>query len=200
MPYRRAVAATWRGACKLSSTILSFSPSDQRRRRPVSTTSSRSTWALRLPLSIRTVLNSALHSARGLQRRRTFQAPVSDFQCKHPASAARGSLLRIVTLEQRRIVFVHLDEFGQALNAEVGERQDAVFSDAIDPDDTVLDFHLAGDVPQPILVFAELFGNAGDSGDVMDLVDVRGHAARTKIADAGGVQFQGSNSSSRGAG
>jgi hypothetical protein len=43
MPYRRAVAATWRGARKLSSTILSFSSSDQRRRRPVSTTSSRST-------------------------------------------------------------------------------------------------------------------------------------------------------------
>jgi hypothetical protein len=30
MPYRRAVAATWRGACKLSTTILSFSSSDQR--------------------------------------------------------------------------------------------------------------------------------------------------------------------------
>jgi hypothetical protein len=67
----------------------------------------------------------------------------------------------IVTLEQCGIVFVHLDEFDQAFNAEVGERQDAVFSDAIDPDDTVLDFHLAGDIPQPILVFAELFGNAG---------------------------------------
>src|SRR6516165_9733899 len=64
MPYRRAVAATWRGACKLSRTILSFSSSDQRRRRPVSTTSSRSTWALRLSLSIRTVLNTAPHSAR----------------------------------------------------------------------------------------------------------------------------------------
>jgi hypothetical protein len=65
--------------------------------------------------------------------------------------------LRILTLEQRRIVFVHLDEFDQALNAEVGERQDAVFSDAVDPDDTVFDF------------FAELLGNAGNSGDVMDL-------------------------------
>src|SRR6516164_5064083 len=64
MPYRRAVAATWRGACKLSRTILSFSSSDQRRRRPVSTTSSRSAWALRLSLSIRTVLNTAAHSAR----------------------------------------------------------------------------------------------------------------------------------------
>jgi hypothetical protein len=65
--------------------------------------------------------------------------------------------LRIVTLEQRRIVFVHPDEFDQALNAEVGECQDAVFSDAVDPDDTVFDF------------FAELLGNAGNSGDVMDL-------------------------------
>jgi hypothetical protein len=64
MPYRRAVAATWRGVCKLSRTILSFSSSDQRRRRPVSTISSRSTWALRLSLSISTVLNTARHSAR----------------------------------------------------------------------------------------------------------------------------------------
>ena len=43
MPYCRAVADIRRGARKLSSTILSFSSSDQRRRRPVSTTSSRST-------------------------------------------------------------------------------------------------------------------------------------------------------------
>ncbi|HLX14318.1 MAG TPA: nitroreductase family protein, partial [Bradyrhizobium sp.] len=40
------------------------SSSDQRRRRPVSTTSSRSTRALRLSLSIRTVLNNTPHSAR----------------------------------------------------------------------------------------------------------------------------------------
>src|SRR4029077_12773692 len=65
-PYRRAVAATWRGVCRLSRTILSFSSSDQRRRRPVSTTSSRSTWALRLSLSIRTVLSAAPQSARRL--------------------------------------------------------------------------------------------------------------------------------------
>jgi hypothetical protein len=64
MPYRRAVAATWRGDCKLSTTILSFSSSDQRRRRPVSTTSSRPTWALRLSLFIRTVLNTPPYSAR----------------------------------------------------------------------------------------------------------------------------------------
>jgi hypothetical protein len=56
MPYRRALAEICRGACKLSRTILSFSSSDQRRRRPVSTTSSRSTRALRLSMSRRTVL------------------------------------------------------------------------------------------------------------------------------------------------
>src|SRR5579872_757892 len=43
MPYRRAVADPCRGRWRLSSTILSFSSSDQRRRRPVSTTSSRLT-------------------------------------------------------------------------------------------------------------------------------------------------------------
>jgi hypothetical protein len=41
MPYRRAVVDTNRGAARLSVTIRSFSSSDQRRRRPVSTTSSR---------------------------------------------------------------------------------------------------------------------------------------------------------------
>jgi hypothetical protein len=43
MPCRLAVDDIARGACKLSMTIRSFSSSDQRRRRPVSTTSSRST-------------------------------------------------------------------------------------------------------------------------------------------------------------
>ena len=43
---------------------------------------------------------------------------------------------------------MHFDELDQALNAEVGGRQDAA-----------LNFYLAGDVPQPIFVFAELFGN-----------------------------------------
>jgi hypothetical protein len=37
-----------RGACMLSSTIRNFSSSDQRRRRPDSMTSKRSTWILRL--------------------------------------------------------------------------------------------------------------------------------------------------------
>jgi hypothetical protein len=43
MPYRRAVDEIARGVCRLSRTILSFSSSVQRRRRPISTTPSRST-------------------------------------------------------------------------------------------------------------------------------------------------------------
>ena len=119
------------------------------------------------------------------------------FKRKHSAKTACRSFGSIPTLEQRWIVLVHLDELDQALNSEVGERQDPVFSDAIDPDDIVFDFHFIGDVPQPILVFSEIPGDLGDGRDVMDLVDVGGHAARTEIADAGGIQFQGSSSSSR---
>ena len=55
MPWRLAVEDIARGVCRLSMTIRSFSSSDQRRRRPVSTTSSRSISVLCLWLSIRTV-------------------------------------------------------------------------------------------------------------------------------------------------
>ena len=81
------------------------------------------------------------------------------------------------TFEQRGIVFVHLDELDQVLDAEVGERHDAVFSNAIDPDAAVLGVHFAGDVGQPVFVFAEVLGDEIDGGDVMELVDVHGQAA-----------------------
>lgn len=42
MPWRLAVNDIARGVSKLSNTIRNFSSSDQRRRRPVSTTSNRS--------------------------------------------------------------------------------------------------------------------------------------------------------------
>jgi hypothetical protein len=72
---------------------------------------------------------------------------------------------------------VHFDELGQVLDAEVGERQDAVFSDPVDPDNAVLDFHFIGDVRQPVFAFAEVLGDAMDGGDVMYLVDVHDQAA-----------------------
>jgi hypothetical protein len=54
---------------------LSFSSSDQRRRRPVSTTSSRSTWALRLSHKD----NSQQHASFGKAAFTVFQLPtISD--------------------------------------------------------------------------------------------------------------------------
>jgi hypothetical protein len=52
-----------------------------------------------------------------------------------------------------------------------------VFADAMDPDDAVLDLHFVGDVAQPVLVLAEVPGNAGNGGEVMNLVDVHRQAA-----------------------
>jgi hypothetical protein len=45
-------------------------------------------------------------------------------------------------------------------------------------------------------VFTKVLGDLGDGSDVMDCVDVRGHAARAENVDAG-VQFQGRSASSR---
>ncbi|MDA9513122.1 hypothetical protein XI04_08690 [Bradyrhizobium sp. CCBAU 11430] len=61
---------------------------------------------------------------------------------------------------------------------------DAVFSDAIDPDAAVLDLHLVGDVTQAIFIFAEVPRDLGNVGDVMDVVNVDGHAARAEVAEA----------------
>ena len=79
--------------------------------------------------------------------------------------------------EQSRVFFVDLDKLDEVFNPEVRKRHDAIFADAIDPDDAVLDIHFAGDVVQPVFVFAEVLSDTGDCGDVMNLVDVHGHAA-----------------------
>ncbi|MGY3116100.1 hypothetical protein ACVWXQ_000035 [Bradyrhizobium sp. S3.14.4] len=68
-PSRRAVAATRRGSDRLSKTIRAFCSSDQRRRQPVSTTSSRSSARI-VWLSIRTVLNHQASSSQGVFPRR----------------------------------------------------------------------------------------------------------------------------------
>ena len=99
-------------------------------------------------------------------------------------------------LKQLRAFLVHPDEFDQVFDSEVSEGLDAMFSDAIDPDGAVFDLHFIGDVSQPVFVFAKILGNTVDGGNVMNLVDVHGHAARAEIAVAG-VQFQGNSSSSR---
>jgi hypothetical protein len=87
------------------------------------------------------------------------------------------SFLPVPTVEQGGIVFIHLDQLDEVFDAEVGERHDAVFSDPVDPDNPILDFHFIGDVRQPVFAFAEILGDAMDGGDMMDLVDVHDQAA-----------------------
>ena len=91
------------------------------------------------------------------------------------------------------------DELHQVFDAEVGERLDAILPDAVDPDDAILDLHFDGDIAQQIFIFTKILCDLGNGGDVVDFIDVGGHAARAEIVDAG-VQFHGSNSSSRWAG
>jgi hypothetical protein len=54
---------------------------------------------------------------------------------------------------------VHTDELDQVFNSEVGERLDAIFSDA------VLDLHFVGDFPQLLFVFAEVLCYLINGGD-----------------------------------
>ncbi|MCK1641372.1 hypothetical protein IVA95_28375 [Bradyrhizobium sp. 157] len=60
-----------------------------------------------------------------------------------------------------------MDELDEAFDAEVGERLDTVFANAIDPYASVLDLHFIGDALQPVFVFAEVPRNLGDGGEVM---------------------------------
>jgi hypothetical protein len=72
---------------------------------------------------------------------------------------------------------VDLDEFDESFDAEVGECENAVVSDAIDPDDAVLGIHFESDVVNEVDTLTEAFGDALDGRDVIDLVDVHAQAA-----------------------
>jgi hypothetical protein len=82
---------------------------------------------------------------------------------------------------------VHPGELDLVFDTEVGERLDAIFSDAIDLDDAVLHLHFTGDLPQPVFILAEVRGHTGDGGDVMNFVDVHDHATRAETAAVGRV-------------
>ena len=84
-------------------------------------------------------------------------------------------------LSQVGFFFVDADELDQVFDSEVCECLDSKFSDAMDPDDAVLELHATRDVSKPVLVFAEVVGDTGDDFDVMDLVDVYS-AARAESA------------------
>ena len=70
--------------------------------------------------------------------------------------------------------FVEGDEVAQVFDAEGSERQDFLASDAVDPEDAVLGFHVETDLVQQILVLTEHLGDAGDGEDGAD----RGHVRR----------------------
>src|SRR6202049_2760575 len=112
-------------------------------------------------------------------------------QRKHSPWAAVLSLWIDRTLEEVGIGFVDLDDAGEGFDAEVSEGHDALLTRAVDPDQAVLLVHFAGDVPQPVLVLAEHFGDAGDGSNMVDLVDrAQGQAATAVIVGTLGVQFQ----------
>ncbi|MEY9181297.1 hypothetical protein [Bradyrhizobium sp. USDA 313] len=56
---------------------------------------------------------------------------------------------------------MHPDELRQVFDAEVGERHDLI-THTINPDDAILRVHSVGHVPDPVLVFAEVFCDACD--------------------------------------
>jgi hypothetical protein len=114
----------------------------------------------------------------------------------HPAGRRLVGSFPLPAREQLGVFFVEPDELDQVFDAKVGGRLNTILAEAIDPDQAVLNLHFDGNVAQSVLVFTEVFCDLGDGGDVMNLVDVRGHAARAENADAG-IQFQGRSSSSR---
>src|SRR2546426_5746913 len=113
--------------------------------------------------------------ARGLARSSSDRKHPPKASVYLPDAGRRRGL--VSTTEQSGVFFEHPDELHQGLDAEVGERHDAVFADAIDPDDAVLRIHSIGDIPQPVLVFTEILCDATDRGDGMNFVDVHDYAA-----------------------
>lgn len=92
---------------------------------------------------------------------------------------------------------MHADEIAKVVDAVIREGLDAVFADAVDPDDAVLDLHFDGNLRQPVFVHREVLSHAADRRDVMDLVDMHGQAACSESAVVGADQFQGRSSSIR---
>ena len=84
---------------------------------------------------------------------------------------------------------MHPDELRRVLDAEVGERHGLVVTYAVNSDDAILCVHSVGHVPEPVLVFAEVFCDASDGEDGVNLVDAHGYTAWAEDLDAGGVHF-----------
>jgi hypothetical protein len=76
------------------------------------------------------------------------------------------------------------DEVHEAFDSGVGEGHGLFVAGAVDPDQSVFGFHLAGDVGEPVLVFAKLGSDAGDGSDAVDFIDVHVRRPRRRPARA----------------
>lgn len=67
------------------------------------------------------------------------------------------------------VLFMDADQFEQVLEAEVGEGEDAVVIEAMDPDHAVFGLHFIGDFVKPVDRFTEAYRDEVDGRDVSDL-------------------------------
>ena len=149
--------------------------------------------------------NASRHKAMSYQRMLT-EEPKLAVQVKAwqeqaesiPQAWAAGCLRAIVpTLEDRGILFIHLDECSEGLDPEVRECQHPVVAVAVDPNDAIFGVHFFGDVMEPIHAFPEFPGDTVDGFDGMNLVGVHDQAAWAALSDDRDSQFHGSSSSNR---
>ena len=83
-------------------------------------------------------------------------------------------MVTAISARGRRHFPVDFDQFDEAVDAVVGEGHDAVVVEAMDPAQAVLGLHFDCDVEQEVDVLAEVFRDAVDGSDAVDLVDLHG--------------------------
>jgi hypothetical protein len=89
-------------------------------------------------------------------------------QRKHAVSTAATLFFRLDWGRRFSCGSFVCDDLLEAFDAVVSEGRDAVLTDAIDAQATILWEHVDRKFVQPILIFAEQFGNVADGEDVGD--------------------------------
>jgi hypothetical protein len=85
---------------------------------------------------------------------------------QHPVRTAAWSLWWRVAMEQVGVGFVHLDELDEIVDAGACEGRYRLFTEAKNGETAVFRVHFDADLVQPVLVFADHFGDTGDGEDV----------------------------------
>lgn len=73
--------------------------------------------------------------------------------------------------EPGRVFFVDAEEIDQVFDTEVGEGLDAILTNAVDPDEAILNLHSDGDIAQQIFIFTKILCDLDNGGDMMDLIE-----------------------------